>query len=118
MPALFSRLPNHNDERQFVFLIRLLQTCVLKKLLRRFFTWAANRFTSKPNEKLIHQSLTKLYNGIIKKPEGQSNILDTRTGEVLPFDAATGRFIIFSDQHKGAGDWSDDFVTNKKNYHA
>lgn len=96
----------------------MLQTFALKKLLRRFFTWGANRFTSHPNEKLIHQSLTKLYKGILVKPAGQSNLLDTRTGEVIPFDAATSRFIIFSDQHKGAGDWADDFLTNRENYHA
>lgn len=35
---------------------------------------------------------------------------------MLAFEANTGRFIIFSDQHKGAGDWSDDFATNKDNY--
>ena len=90
----------------------------MKKLLRRFFTWAANRFTSHPNEKLVHQSLTNLFKGILEKPEGQSNILDTRTGEVIDFDATKSRFIILSDQHKGAGDWSDDFTTNKENYHA
>ncbi len=90
----------------------------MKKLLRRFFTWAANRFTSKPNKKLIHQSLTNLYKGIQEKPGGESNILDTRTGEVITFDANKSRFIILSDQHKGSGDWSDDFATNKDNYYA
>ncbi|TCJ14129.1 metallophosphoesterase [Flaviaesturariibacter flavus] len=33
-----------------------------------------------------------------------------KKGLVLPFDAAKDRFIIFSDQHKGAGDGSDDFA--------
>lgn len=35
---------------------------------------------------------------------------------VLPFDAANGRFIIFSDQHKGAGDGADDFRNCEGNY--
>lgn len=90
----------------------------MKRLLRRFFTWAANRFTSKPDKALIHQSLTGLFNGILKKPEGQSTLLDTRTGELISFEAGEGKYIIFSDQHKGSGDWSDDFAANDVNYRA
>jgi predicted phosphodiesterase len=90
----------------------------LKQLLRRFFTWLADKFTSKPNEKLIHHSLNKLYKGILERPEGQSNLLETRVGLVLPFEASTGRFIIFSDQHKGNGNAADDFVANRQNYAA
>lgn len=91
---------------------------VLKKILRRFFTWAANRITSRPSQKLIHQSLTDLYNSILEKPEGQSNLLHTRTGKVLKFDSLASRFILFSDQHKGSGGWADDFDTNRGNYSA
>jgi predicted phosphodiesterase len=90
----------------------------LKKLLRRFFTWAANKFTSKPDMRLIHESLTSLYKIILQRDGAKQNILETRAGKLLEFDAKTSRFIIFSDQHKGAGDWSDDFATNKDNYHA
>ncbi len=46
------------------------------------------------------------------------NLLETRLGQIVPFDANSGRFIIMSDQHKGAGDASDDFFTNQKNYEA
>lgn len=88
----------------------------MKKLLRRFFTRLADRFTSKPDEKLIHQSLHKLYKGILERPEGQSNLLETRAGQVIPFEAGKGRFIIFSDQHKGNGNAADDFASNHKNY--
>lgn len=90
----------------------------MKRYLRRFFTWAANRFTSKPNVKLIHDSLNELYHIILQKTSEKQNLLNTRTGKLLEFDTAKDRFIIFSDQHKGAGDWSDDFITNKDNYHA
>ena len=90
----------------------------MKKLLRRFFTWAANKFTSKPDMRLIHESLTSLYKIILKNDPPGKNILETRKGKLLEFDAKNSRFIIFSDHHKGAGDWSDDFATNKDNYHA
>lgn len=86
--------------------------------MRRFFTWAAFKFTDKPDEKAIHSSLSALYKAILKNPEGKINLLEPRLGQVVPIDAATARFIIFSDHHKGAGDQSDDFTTNKENYSA
>lgn len=86
--------------------------------MRRFFTWAANKFTSKPDIRLIHESLNSLYKIILQKADTKQSLLQTRTGKLVDFDAKSGRFIIFSDQHKGAGDWSDDFATNKDNYHA
>jgi predicted phosphodiesterase len=90
----------------------------LKKFLRRFFTRLADRFTSKPDEKAIHHSLSNLYEAILKNPRAETTLLETRMGQVVPFEAASGRFIIFSDQHKGAGDSSDDFFTNQENYSA
>ncbi len=37
-------------------------------------------------------------------------------GLIIPFDIYTGKFIIFSDQHKGAGDRADDFLRAEGNY--
>ena len=37
-------------------------------------------------------------------------------GMIVPLDINTGRFIIFSDQHKGGGDLADDFVDAESNY--
>ena len=37
---------------------------------------------------------------------------------MVPYEMNTGRFIIFSDQHKGARDAADDFMLAEKNYMA
>ncbi|MES1225616.1 MAG: metallophosphoesterase, partial [Bacteroidota bacterium] len=39
-------------------------------------------------------------------------------GVILPYEMNEGRFIIFSDQHKGARDNADDFTLAEKNYTA
>lgn len=90
----------------------------MKRILRRFFTWLAKRFSSNPKQALIHQSLNNLYEGIKKRPAGEPNLFTQRTGLLMPFEATAGRFIFFSDQHKGSGDASDDFAANCKNYRA
>jgi UDP-2,3-diacylglucosamine pyrophosphatase LpxH len=90
----------------------------VKKLLRRFCTWVADKFSSRPIAKSVHASLTELYKTIQKNQDGQTSVLNTRSGLVVPFDIAIGKFIIFSDQHKGAGDHADDFVGAKENYAA
>ena len=90
----------------------------MKKLLRRFCTWAADKFSSRPVPDKVHSSLTELFTTILQNKDGQTTLLNTRSGLFLPFDAATGKFIIFSDQHKGAGDAADDFVGAQHNYTA
>ena len=82
----------------------------MKKLLRRFFTYLANKYGSNPDAQKVHASLSGLYENIVKAKAGENSILNTRTGPAVNFNAATDRFIIFSDQHKGNGDHADDFA--------
>lgn len=81
---------------------------LLRKLLLRPVLWAAAKFSSKPKRDRIFAALTKLYNDILQNPG--------RKGLVIPFEAASGRFIIFSDQHKGRRNGADDFMQAEPNY--
>jgi predicted phosphodiesterase len=84
--------------------------------MRRFFQylftkpvlWLANKFSSNPDMERVHTALTTLYSSIIQGAN--------KKGIALPFDLKTGKFIIFSDQHKGAKDGSDDFRMAEANY--
>lgn len=78
-------------------------------LFRKPITWLANRFSSSPVKKHVFTSLSKLLENIT---------LNNKSGTVHPFDMATGKFIIFSDQHKGAKDLADDFRNAESNYMA
>lgn len=79
----------------------------LQKLLSGFVIRMANKYSSRPEEKRVHGALTALFNSIIEKPG--------KKGLMIQFNA-TDNFIIFSDQHKGARNYADDFTTNEKNY--
>jgi len=70
--------------------------------------WASRKFSSKPEEDRIFKALSKLYRNISHKPGNK--------GLIIPFEAQAGKFIIFSDQHKGARDGADDFATAEPNY--
>lgn len=82
---------------------RFLQLILTKPVL-----WLAHKFSSRPDIERVHHALSKLFeaimNGTVKK------------GPVLPLDIQTSRYIIFSDQHKGAKDGSDDFRNAEANY--
>jgi predicted phosphodiesterase len=82
---------------------RFLQILLTKPVL-----WLAKRFDSRPDIKRVHTALTKLYNHILTNPG--------KKGPVLPIQFSTDRFIIFSDQHKGAKNGSDDFIRAEPNY--
>lgn len=74
----------------------------LKQKIFAFVVWASNKFASRPQKQTVFAALDNLLKGIESNKETK--------GIVLPFDAATGRFIIFSDQHKGAKNGADDFM--------
>ncbi len=84
--------------------------------MRRFFRfillkpilWAVAKFASRPDKARIFEALTKLHESISKEPG--------KKGLIIPFEWETGKFIIFSDQHKGARNWADDFKFSEKNY--
>jgi predicted phosphodiesterase len=90
----------------------ILQLQIMRRYLQILFTkpvlWLATKFSSNPNMERVHTALSKLYTSIV---EGTN-----KKGIALPLDVSTGKFIIFSDQHKGAKDGSDDFRTAEPNY--
>ncbi len=74
----------------------------LKSNLATLVKHLANRYASNPNGKRIHEALDHLRNEILKG--------NTKKGVVKHFSTQTDRFIIFSDQHKGAKNGADDFA--------
>lgn len=84
----------------------------MKKLLQHLFkkpvTWLAERLSSAPEKDKVFASLSTLLRNIQSKKEG--------CGLIVPFELPTGKFIIFSDEHKGARDLADDFRLAEKNY--
>ncbi|MBN8675955.1 MAG: metallophosphoesterase [Chitinophagales bacterium] len=82
---------------------RFLRSILLKPVL-----WASAKFSSRPEKQKIFESLGKLMDRITAN-EGDK-------GPVITFDLHKGRFIIFSDHHKGARDGADDFAMAEPNY--
>ncbi len=82
----------------------------LQKILRAPVTRLANRLSSAPVKKDVFESLD-----FVLKEIREGN---TDAGVVIPYEIATGKFIILSDQHKGARDAADDFAIAEKNYTA
>lgn len=84
----------------------------MRKLFQRWFRTPvislANRFSSRPDKARVFASLTQLHTDIIGGNE--------KKGLIIPFDSEKDRFVILSDQHKGARDHRDDFATSEKNY--
>jgi predicted phosphodiesterase len=68
----------------------------------------ADKFSSSPDRLRVHEALTHLLEEIVINPG--------KKGELISFEAATGKWIIFSDQHKGAKNGADDFMGCEKNY--
>ena len=82
---------------------RLLRIILLKPVL-----WAAQKFSSRPDRERIFTALSALFNNILHEPR--------KRGLLIPFDEKAGKFIIFSDQHKGARNGADDFMLAEPNY--
>ncbi len=80
---------------------------LLQYLFRRPLTWVANTLSAKPERKTVFKSLSNLYNSSKKNSKRVYTLL---------VNAATDKFIIFSDQHKGNKDRADDFAGNEQNY--
>jgi predicted phosphodiesterase len=84
----------------------------MRKLLRiilwRPILWAANKFSSRPNRKRVFKALSKLFYSILHHPG--------KKGLVISFEEHAGKFIIFSDQHKGRRNGADDFAQAEPNY--
>jgi len=80
---------------------------LLQKVLKKPVAKLAAKFESRPDKNLVHSSLTRLYHDISSNPGKKGPVIS-----IEPSD----KFIIFSDQHKGAKDGSDDFSFSEKNY--
>ena len=80
----------------------------LKQRLFKIILWLSNRFSSSPKKDKVFEGLSKVMRGIENGKESK--------GVVIPFVANEGRFIIFSDQHKGTGNGADDFRLCENNY--
>jgi predicted phosphodiesterase len=80
----------------------------LQKLLTSSVAKLADKLSSRPDKKRVNKALSSLYNSILTKPG--------KKGPVIPFDIQTGKFIILSDQHKGARDDMDIFALAEDNY--
>jgi len=80
----------------------------LRKLLFKPVLWASNKFASRPDRQRVFKSLTDLHNCILEQQK--------KKGPVISFDSKKDKFIIFSDQHKGAKNGADDFMLCEPNY--
>lgn len=80
----------------------------LQYLFKRPLTWFANRFSAAPDRKDVFKSLSSLYRSSNNKKQKRVKVID--------IDAATDKFIIFSDQHKGNRNSGDDFASCENNY--
>ena len=80
----------------------------LQRLLTKPVVNLANKLSSRPDKRRVDKALSDLYKNITENPG--------KRGLVIPFDAEKDRFIILSDQHKGARDGSDVFARAAKNY--
>lgn len=81
---------------------------LIRFLLLRPIKWIAGVISSNPDRVRVFEALSKL-NSKIRTTSGKK-------GLVIPFDATTDRFIIFSDMHKGSKDGADDFELAEPNY--
>jgi len=74
----------------------------LQKILLRPVQRLSARYASRPQRERVFGALSDLHAGIRKGEQGR--------GRILSFEAVAGKFIIFSDQHKGGGNGADDFM--------
>ncbi len=80
----------------------------LQNLLNKPIAGLADKISSRPDKKRVDKALSELYKNIINDPG--------KKGLLLSFDANMDKFIILSDQHKGARDGADIFARAEKNY--
>jgi UDP-2,3-diacylglucosamine pyrophosphatase LpxH len=81
---------------------------LLQKLLRKPVIRLVDKFSSRPDKERVFNALEELYRKI---EEGKE-----KKGLIIPFEANIQKFIVFSDQHKGAKNHADDFAVCENNY--
>jgi predicted phosphodiesterase len=80
----------------------------LQKLLNKPVVNLADKLSSRPDRKRVDKALSELYSQITGNQD--------KKGPVLPFDIHKDKFVVLSDQHKGARDGADIFAFAEKNY--
>jgi predicted phosphodiesterase len=81
---------------------------ILQKLLTNPVIRLADKFSSRPDKSIIFEALSSLFINIHEKKGEKGLILDQ--------DTVKDKFIIFSDQHKGARNGADDFMHCESTY--
>lgn len=81
---------------------------LIQKLFRNPVIRLAEKYSSRPDKQRVFDALTKLHTEIYNG--------DEKKGLIIPLNTATQKFIIFSDEHKGAKNHADDFAICEKNY--
>ncbi|MFT4155845.1 metallophosphoesterase [Parafilimonas sp.] len=81
---------------------------LLIKLFRKPVLRLAEKFSSRPDKERVFASLTELHSKILNG--------DKKKGLIIPFNAASQKIIVFSDQHKGARNKADDFAICEQGY--
>jgi predicted phosphodiesterase len=81
---------------------------MIRYLFRRPILWLVNKFSSAPDRERIFEALSALRERLEKDPG--------KKGFLIPLDINTGKYILFSDQHKGRKNGADDFAQAEKNY--
>src|SRR5215217_4029127 len=79
-----------------------------QRLFRKPVTRLAQKVSSAPKKEAVFKSLSTLLDNICSKK--------TKSDSIIDLDLQAGRFIIFSDQHKGRRDLADDFRLAENNY--
>ncbi len=83
----------------------------MRKLLQKLFSnWIIRmsaKYGSNPDEGRIYEALDKLYKKINENPGGRGRIFNVSQGD---------KYVVLSDQHKGAKDNADDFANSEQNY--
>ncbi|HXH99286.1 MAG TPA: metallophosphoesterase [Sphingobacteriaceae bacterium] len=78
-----------------------------QRALRRTVIRLTNKYSSRPVKERVYDALTALYAHIQKEPGKKGLYLQMEKED---------KFIIFSDQHKGARNYADDFALAERNY--
>lgn len=81
---------------------------LFQKIFRKPVIWLADKLSSHPKESAVFSSMTLLLEDLLKGKQTKGTVLSC-----LPENT---RYIIFSDQHKGARDAADDFMGATDNY--
>src|SRR5690348_6326977 len=80
----------------------------LRFLFLRPILWLSSRYSSAPVRDRVFEALSTLRAKMDSDPG--------KKGFIIPFQPHQSRFVIFSDQHKGARNGADDFALAEANY--